>query len=261
MLLQIPEVLTADGVQRMRAILAAAQWADGRITAGTQSAQVKNNLQLPEDAPASREARAIVLEGLQRNALFFTAALPKAIFPPLFNRYEGAANAFGNHVDNAVRTVSATGMRLRTDLSATLFLSEPSEYDGGELVIEDTFGTQQVKLPAGHLVLYPSSSLHRVQPVTRGARVASFFWVQEHGARTGAPAVAVRHGHGDPGPAHAVRRDRRRGGLDRHLPQPAADVGGNVKETMMLEKLLELVLPAALLTMLFAAVLLPWGGA
>jgi PKHD-type hydroxylase len=178
MLLQIPEVLTADGVQRVRAILAAAQWADGRITAGTQSAQVKNNLQLPEDAPASREARAIVLEGLQRNALFFTAALPKAIFPPLFNRYEGAANAFGNHVDNAVRTVSATGMRLRTDLSATLFLSEPSEYDGGQLVIEDTFGTQQVKLPAGQLVLYPSSSLHCVQPVTRGARVASFFWVQ-----------------------------------------------------------------------------------
>ena len=178
MLLQIPEVLTADGLQRVRAILAAAQWADGRITAGTQSAQVKNNLQLPEDAPTSREARAIVLEGLQRNALFFTAALPKAIFPPLFNRYEGAANAFGNHVDNAVRTMSATGMRLRTDLSATLFLSEPSEYDGGELVIEDTFGTQQVKLPAGHLVLYPSSSLHRVQPVTRGARVASFFWVQ-----------------------------------------------------------------------------------
>jgi PKHD-type hydroxylase len=178
MLLQIPEVLTADGVQRVRAILAAAQWADGRITAGTQSAQVKNNLQLPEEAPASREARAIVLEGLQRNALFFTAALPKAIFPPLFNRYEGAANAFGNHVDNAVRTVSATGMRLRTDLSATLFLSEPSEYDGGQLVIEDTFGTQQVKLPAGQLVLYPSSSLHCVQPVTRGARVASFFWVQ-----------------------------------------------------------------------------------
>jgi PKHD-type hydroxylase len=178
MLLQIPEVLTADGVQRVRAILAAAQWADGRITAGTQSAQVKNNLQLPEDAPASREARAMVLEGLQRNALFFTAALPKAIFPPLFNRYEGAANAFGNHVDNAVRTVSATGMRLRTDLSATLFLSEPSEYDGGQLVIEDTFGTQQVKLPAGQLVLYPSSSLHCVQPVTRGARVASFFWVQ-----------------------------------------------------------------------------------
>jgi PKHD-type hydroxylase len=178
MLLQIPEVLSADGVQRVHAILAAAQWADGRITAGTQSAQVKNNLQLPEEAPASREARAIVLEGLQRNALFFTAALPKAIFPPLFNRYEGAANAFGNHVDNAVRTVSATGMRLRTDLSATLFLSEPSEYDGGQLVIEDTFGTQQVKLPAGQLVLYPSSSLHCVQPVTRGARVASFFWVQ-----------------------------------------------------------------------------------
>jgi PKHD-type hydroxylase len=178
MLLQIPEVLSADSVQQVRAILATAQWADGRITAGSQSAQVKNNLQLPEDSRAAREARSIVLEALQRNALFFTAALPKAIFPPLFNRYEGAANAFGNHVDNAVRTVAATGARIRTDVSATLFLSEPSEYDGGELVIEDTFGTQTVKLPAGHLVLYPASSLHRVEAVTRGARIASFLWVQ-----------------------------------------------------------------------------------
>jgi len=177
-LLQIPEVLNADGVQRVRAILEQARWADGRITAGSQSAQVKNNLQLPEDAPASREARAIVLEALQRSALFFTAALPRTIFPPLFNRYEGTANAFGNHVDNAVRTVAASGARLRTDVSATLFLSDPSEYDGGELVIEDTFGAQPVKLPAGHLVLYPSSTLHRVEPVTRGARIASFFWIQ-----------------------------------------------------------------------------------
>ena len=178
MLLQIPDVLNPDAIQRVRAILAGAPWTDGRITAGSQSALVKNNLQLPEDAAASREARAIVLDGLQRNPTFFTAALPKTVFPPLFNRYEGAANAFGNHVDNAVRTFAATGARIRTDLSATLFLSDPAEYDGGELVIEDTFGTQTVKLPAGHLVLYPSSSLHRVQPVTRGARIASFFWIE-----------------------------------------------------------------------------------
>jgi PKHD-type hydroxylase len=178
MLLQIAEVLTAGETQRLREILAQAPWVDGRVTAGSQSAQVKNNLQLPEDASAAREARAIVLEALQRNALFFSAALPKVIFPPLFNRYAGSANAFGNHVDNAVRTVATTGVRIRTDLSATLFLSDPAEYDRGELVIEDTFGTHAVKLPAGHLVLYPSSSLHRVEAVTRGARLASFFWMQ-----------------------------------------------------------------------------------
>jgi PKHD-type hydroxylase len=123
-------------------------------------------------------ARAIVLEGLERHPLFFAAALPKRIFPPLFNRYEGAANAFGNHIDNAVRTVSGTGQRVRTDLSATLFLSDPADYDGGELVIEDTFGPRSVKLAAGDLILYPSTSVHRVAPVTRGARLASFFWIE-----------------------------------------------------------------------------------
>jgi len=178
MLVQVQNVLTAEAVARCRALLAAAEWADGRITAGLQSAQVKNNLQLPDSAPASVAARAIVLDGLERHPLFLAAALPKRIFPPLFNRYEGAANAFGNHIDNAVRTVSATGQRVRTDLSATLFLSEPTEYDGGELVIEDTFGPRSIKLAAGDLILYPSSSVHRVEPVTRGARIASFFWIE-----------------------------------------------------------------------------------
>jgi len=178
MLVHVHNVLTADAVARCRALLATAEWTDGWITAGSQSAQVKNNLQLPDSAPASVAARAIVLEGLERHPLFFAAALPKRIFPPLFNRYEGNANAFGNHVDNAVRTVSATGQRVRTDLSATLFLSDPADYDGGELVIDDTFGPRSVKLPAGDLILYPSTSVHRVDPVRRGARLASFFWIE-----------------------------------------------------------------------------------
>jgi PKHD-type hydroxylase len=178
MLVHVRQVLDPDALARVRTLLSGAPWADGRITAGPQSAQVKNNLQLPDSAPASVAARAIVLEGLERHALFFVAALPKRIYPPLFNRYEGSANAFGNHVDNAVRTVPATGQRVRTDLSATLFLADPADYDGGELVIEDTFGPQGVKLPAGDLVLYPSTSVHRVLPVTRGARVASFFWIE-----------------------------------------------------------------------------------
>ncbi|WP_442498208.1 Fe2+-dependent dioxygenase [Methylobacter sp. sgz302048] len=178
MLIHIPDVLTAEALTKCRTILEAAPWADGRITAGTQSAQVKNNRQLPEDTPESDALRAIVLEHLNRNALFLSAALPRRIFPPLFNRYEGAVNAFGNHIDNAVRICAATGERVRTDLSATLFLSDPDDYDGGELVIEDTYGSHAVKLAAGDMVLYPGSSLHRVEPVTRGARLASFFWME-----------------------------------------------------------------------------------
>jgi PKHD-type hydroxylase len=178
MVLEIPAVLTQDELQRIRASLSGANWVDGSITAGSQSAKVKSNLQLPEGAAESRAARAVVLAALQRSALFFTAALPRTIFPPLFNRYEGKANAFGNHVDNAVRMIERTGERVRTDLSATLFLSEPQDYEGGQLVIEDTLGAHAVKLPAGHMILYPSSSVHRVEPVTRGARVASFFWIQ-----------------------------------------------------------------------------------
>ena len=178
MLLRVPEVLSPAELARCRAIVEGADWADGKITAGTQSEQVKNNRQLPEDAQASHAARAIVLDALGRSALFITGALPKKTYPPLFNRYDGASNAFGNHVDNSVRTSPVTGAWVRTDLSATLFLSEPAEYDGGELVIEDTFGSQSVKLAAGDLILYPASSVHRVEPVTRGCRLASFFWVE-----------------------------------------------------------------------------------
>jgi PKHD-type hydroxylase len=147
------------------------------VTAGTQSARVKDNLQLPEDHPAARELGAMVLSALTGHALFHSAALPLRIFPPLFNRYAGG-QSFGNHVDNAIRQITDTPLRIRTDLSATLFLADPQDYDGGELVVEDTYGVHAVKLPAGHLVLYPSTSLHRVQPVTRGARLASFFWIQ-----------------------------------------------------------------------------------
>lgn len=178
MLLHVPQVLNAAEVARVRELIDRADWSDGRITAGTQSSQVKHNRQLPQECEAARAARAIVLAGLDRSALFFTGALPKRIYPPLFNRYEDHANRFGNHVDNSVRTNAATGEHTRTDVSVTLFLSEPDEYDGGELVIEDTFGSQRAKLPAGDLILYPSSSVHRVESVTRGARVASFFWVQ-----------------------------------------------------------------------------------
>ena len=177
MLVQIPEILNREQVIGARRSLDTAEWVDGRVTAGLQSAQVKDNLQLPEDHPVGRELGAMILNALHQNPLFMSAALPHRVFPPLFNLYRGG-NSFGNHVDNAIRQVSGTSLRIRTDLSATLFLAEPDEYDGGELVIEDTYGVHAVKLPAGHLVLYPSSSLHRVQPVTRGARLASFFWIQ-----------------------------------------------------------------------------------
>ena len=177
MLLQVPKVLDADQVAQCRRMLDEADWADGRITAGYQSAQAKHNLQLPEDAPVARELGDMILAALQRSPLFLSAALPLKVFPPLFNRYAGG-HAFGNHVDNAIRQVRGTPHRIRTDLSATLFLSAPDEYDGGELVVEDTFGTHAVKLPAGDMILYPASSLHLVRPVTRGARTASFFWIQ-----------------------------------------------------------------------------------
>ncbi|QHJ01024.1 Fe2+-dependent dioxygenase [Xylophilus rhododendri] len=177
MLLHVKEVLSKDEVARARAILAEAPWADGRITAGTQSAQAKNNRQLPEDCEATRACQQLLLQGMERHALFFSAALPKQISPPLFNRYGGEANAFGNHVDSAVRYMR-NGARVRTDISCTLFLSEPDEYDGGELMIEDTFGEHRVKLAAGDLVLYPGTSVHRVESVTRGERIASYFWIQ-----------------------------------------------------------------------------------
>ena len=177
MLLPIPDVLTADQVLRGRQILDGTEWVDGRVTAGHQSAQTKNNMQLPEGSPAARELGKMVLAALEQNALFISAALPAKVFPPLFNRYQGG-QAFGTHVDNAIRQVTGAPHRIRTDLSATLFFTGPNEYDGGELVVEDTYGTHEVKLPAGHMILYPSTSLHHVRPVTRGARVASFFWIQ-----------------------------------------------------------------------------------
>jgi PKHD-type hydroxylase len=177
MLIHVRNVLGADDVARARAILADAPWGDGRMTAGSQSAQAKNNEQLPEDCDATRALQQLLLQGLERHAVFFSAALPKQISPPLFNRYGGQANAFGNHVDSAVRYMR-NGGRVRTDISCTLFLSAPDEYDGGELMIEDTFGEQRVKLAAGDLVLYPGTSVHRVEPVTRGHRIASYFWIQ-----------------------------------------------------------------------------------
>jgi PKHD-type hydroxylase len=179
MLLPIPQVLSAEQVAYFRDRLAHGAWADGRITAGYQSAQAKDNAQLPESDPVARELGGMVLEALARNATFFSAALPQRIYPPLFNRYSGG-QSFGFHVDNAIRYDRSQGGAepVRTDLSATLFLNSPEDYDGGELVIEDTYGMQRVKLQAGDMVLYPGTSLHRVTPVTRGERLASFFWIQ-----------------------------------------------------------------------------------
>lgn len=177
MMITIPDVLDAAAVARVRAVIDAAEWVDGNVTSGHQSALAKRNRQLPEDGQAAREAGTLILDALASSPLFFAAALPLKIFPPLFNSYEGG-ETFGLHVDNAVRIRRGSDFRLRSDLSATLFLEDPDAYDGGELVVETQFGAQAAKLPAGHMLLYPSSSLHRVEPVTRGRRVASFFWIQ-----------------------------------------------------------------------------------
>lgn len=177
MLLHIDGVLSPGEAAHFRARLVEAGWEDGRITAGHQSAMAKNNQQLPETHPLARELGERILTALERNPLFMSAALPLKVFPPLFNRYD-SGHAFGTHVDNAIRQVQGSGHRIRTDLSATLFLTGPEDYDGGELIIEDTYGTQTVKLPAGDMVLYPGTSLHHVRPVTRGARISSFFWIQ-----------------------------------------------------------------------------------
>ncbi|MGE8502679.1 MAG: Fe2+-dependent dioxygenase [Pseudomonas sp.] len=177
MLIEIEALLSAAELDEVRRQLLAQPWVDGKVTAGVQSAQVKANRQLDEDNPLARQLGELILRRLSDNALFMSAALPKRIYPPLFNRY-GGGEAFGFHVDNAIRGIKGVRERVRTDLSATLFLADPASYDGGELVIRDTFGEQRVKLPAGHLVLYPGSSLHRVEPVTRGERLASFFWIE-----------------------------------------------------------------------------------
>ncbi|UPG96287.1 Fe2+-dependent dioxygenase [Luteibacter aegosomatissinici] len=179
MLLQIENIITADDTATLLSRLREAQWDDGRVTAGYQSAQAKRNTQVAEDDPIARALGDALVERLLANPTFFAAALPLRIYPPLFNRYEGG-QAFGMHVDNAIRydRRHTPPLAVRTDLSATLFLNDPESYDGGELIVEDTYGTHAIKLPAGHMVLYPGSSLHRVAPVTRGARTACFFWVQ-----------------------------------------------------------------------------------
>lgn len=211
MLVTVPAVLTPDQVRHARGLLASARWEDGRSTAGQQSALAKRNQQLLHDSPTARELGAAIVSSLSRHPLFISAALPKTIFPPLFNRYAAAeGHSFGNHVDNAIRYLPDGSGRIRTDLSATLFLADPESYDGGELIVEDTYGGHAVKLPAGDMILYPATSLHRVEPVTRGERLASFFWIEsmirDDGARTllfdmdvALRGLAARMGDGDPG--------------------------------------------------------------
>ncbi|RPE72756.1 PKHD-type hydroxylase [Tibeticola sediminis] len=177
MILTLPDLIDAANLRTVRALLHNAPWQDGRESAGAQARRVKNNQQLPHDCAAAEHIRTLVLERLQQQALFFSAALPKRIFTPRVNRYSGAHNAYGAHVDGAIRMLP-DGQRVRTDLSCTVFLSDPADYDGGELCIADTFGTHAIKLPAGHAVLYPGSSVHEVRPVTRGERMAVFFWVE-----------------------------------------------------------------------------------
>ncbi|MET1079248.1 MAG: Fe2+-dependent dioxygenase [Pseudomonas sp.] len=208
MMLHIPQVLSAPQVAECRQLLQQAQWIDGKATAGFQSALAKDNLQLPEDCAEGRQMGELILQALGRNPLFIAGALPDKVFPPLFNCYQGG-QSFGLHVDNAVREVRGSGQRIRTDLSATLFFCNPEEYDGGELVVEDTYGAHSIKLAAGDLILYPSSSLHRVNPVTRGARVCAFFWIQsmvrDDGQRTLLFDLdqSVQQLNRELGPAHA----------------------------------------------------------
>ena len=177
MLIRIPDILTPAQVIQARQILDKAEWIDGRVTAGHQSVQAKDNRQIAEGSPAWRELGELILKALGQNPLFLSAALPLHVFPPLLNSYSGG-QSFGTHVDNAIRQLPGSPHRIRTDISAPLFLAEPDEYDGGELSIEDTYGLHRIKLPAGHMVLYPATSLHHVTPVTRGARICSFFWIQ-----------------------------------------------------------------------------------
>src|ERR1700741_3385370 len=177
MMIHVPNVLMPDQVARCREVMEKAAWVDGRVTAGHQSEKVKKNLQLPDGSPEARELGGIVMEALGRSNLFMSAVLPKQVFPPLFNRYD-AGMTFGAHVDNAIRGFANTGLRIRTDVSSTLFISGPEDYDGGELVVEDTYGEHSVKLPAGDMIVYPATSLHHVTPITRGSRIASFFWTQ-----------------------------------------------------------------------------------
>jgi PKHD-type hydroxylase len=177
MMLHVPEVLTAGELAECRELLFAAEWEDGLVTAGSQAARVKRNRQLPENTPTLRRLREIVTAALMRNPIFFSAALPHRILPPFFNRYEGG-ETFGEHVDNAIRRPWKSDVNIRTDVSTTLFFTGPEEYEGGDLVVEDTYGAHIARLPAGDAIVYPSTSLHRVEPVTAGARVCSFLWTQ-----------------------------------------------------------------------------------
>ena len=178
MLLTFPDILSPDEVAQAQKLLQTVAWADGKAGAGEQARQVKNNQQLPHDSVAARAIAAMVLAGLDRCPGFFSAALPKQVFPPRLNRYGGSTNAYGKHIDGAVRYLPQTGKRVRTDISCTVFLNDPASYDGGELAMADTYGEQSIKLPAGSMVLYPGTSLHQVKPVTRGERLACFFWVE-----------------------------------------------------------------------------------
>ena len=206
MLIAIPDLLSTEEVARVRGIIDGAEWVDGNVTSGAQSALAKRNEQLPEGTSAHAEAGGIILDALGRSGLFVAAALPLKVFPPLFNRYAGG-QAFGTHVDNAIRIQRGSDFRIRSDLSMTVFLEDADAYDGGELVIEGLFGEQSVKLPAGHAVLYPSSSLHHVTPVTRGARVASFFWIQSMVRDDGARRILFEMDQGVQGAAAELGQD------------------------------------------------------
>ena len=206
MLVHVAHVLTLDQVALCSERLGAQTWVDGRVTAGEQSARAKNNLQVPEDAPAARELGEMILSALGKNSTFVSAALPLRVFPPLFNRYDEGM-AFDTHVDNAIRF--AGPVRFRSDVSATLFLTDPADYDGGELIVEDAYGEHAVKLAAGDMILYPASSLHRVAPITRGSRWAAFFWAQSmvradaqrsllYDLDNAIQAMSVKVGQGDP---------------------------------------------------------------
>ena len=227
MLVAVPSVLDPSRLAEARRRIEAEAWEDGRGTAGQQSALAKSNRQLPPESDVARDVGAQILEALSGNALFLSAALPRRIFPPLFNRYDGAeGHSFGEHVDNAIRFLPDGSGRIRTDLSATLFLSQPDEYDGGELIIEDSFGTHEVKLPAGDMILYPASSLHRVEPVTRGTRFGILLLDRINGSRRWTANLAARHGCGRANPGGGSRRSPCGGHFTyRHIPQSVAALG------------------------------------
>ena len=206
MLVHVKDVLSPAEVAHCRARLEAGEWVDGRVTAGAQAARAKNNLQIPEDSPVARELGDVILRALGRSGPFNAAALPLRVLPPLFNRYD-VGMGFGAHVDGAIRMIPGAGLRMRADVSSTLFLTDPDDYDGGELVIEDTFGAHAIKLPAGDMIVYPATSLHRVEPITRGARWSAFFWSQSMVKDDGARALLYDLDRGITGVRSALSDD------------------------------------------------------